>query len=263
MKTDLHIHTIFSDGVYTPEKLLKIASNRNFDLISFTDHDTVDGYLYAMKIIDRYSVNILPGVEISCSYDGNEIHILAYNFDPNSQSLLKVINFNQLERESRIRRFIKKFEEYNIFLTYKDVIEHASHIIGRPHIAAALIKKGYAKNYFEAFEKYLIEKSPTFVEKRVLGPTQIIKAIKNSGGVSVIAHPYRILQEKNVFDLIEMGIDGIEAYYINHSKKNIQKYVTLAKKHNLIVTGGSDFHWQSKNKKFGDYSFDEYKPFSI
>ena len=255
LKVDLHIHTSFSDGVYSPEKLLHIADTKNFDVIAFADHDNVDGYLHGKAIASNYKCKLIPGIEISCFHEGFDIHILAYNFDPTHKALLDVIEYNLQEREDRIARFIEKLAEYDVFLTLEEIKTEKTHILGRPHLANALVKAGYANTYAEAFNKYLVEESPTFTPKRALSPLKVIKAIKAAGGISVLAHPFRLNHEQYIYDLIRMGIEGLEAYYISHSKAQVSNYLEIAREHDLFVTGGSDFHWPTKNKNFGDYHY--------
>ncbi len=253
LKADLHIHTEFSDGVYSPQKLLKLADQKKLDVIAFADHDTIDGYLSGCQIADNFRCKLIPGIEVSCYYKGFDIHILAYGFDPTSQALLDVIDYNLQERENRVLRFIEKFAEYDVFLTPQDIKTEKIHILGRPHIANALVKAGYAKTYAEAFSRYLVKESPTFTAKRALSPQKVIRAIKAAGGISVLAHPFRLDHEQIIYDIIQMGVQGLEAHYISHNRQLVDKYLQIAQEHDLLVSGGSDFHWPTKNKKFGDY----------
>ncbi len=252
-RADLHIHTCYSDGVYSPEKLLTIADQKKLDVIAFADHDTIDGYLAGTQIADNFRCKLIPGIEISCYYKGFDIHVLAYQFDPTNQALLDVIDYNLQERENRVLRFIEKFAEYDVFLTPEEIKTEKIHILGRPHIANALVKAGYANSYTEAFSKFLVKESPTFTDKRALSPQKVIRAVKASGGVSVLAHPFRLDHEQIIYDIIEMGVQGLEAHYISHNRQLVGKYLQIAQEHDLLVTGGSDFHWPTKNKKFGDY----------
>ncbi len=257
LKADLHIHTSFSDGVFHPEKLLRIADHKKLDVIAFADHDTIDGYLCGRKILQDagsdFRVKLIPGIEISCFYKGCDVHILAYHFDANHKALLDVLDFNLQERESRMQRFIDKFAEYDVFLTPEDIKSDKIHTLGRPHIANALVKNGYASSYAEAFSKFLVEESPTFVAKKALSPEKVIAAIKAAGGYSVLAHPFRLDDEQMVHDIVDMGVQGLEAHYISHNDEMVSKYLQIAREKDLLVTGGSDFHWPTKNKKLGDF----------
>ncbi len=248
---DLHTHTTASDGSMTPAELVRHAAKNKLAAIAITDHDTIDGIEEAMEQGQRSLVEIVPGVEISVDYK-KELHILGYYVDINSKPfnsvLLELKNF----RKERNPMIIKKLNELGIRLQIGDVEKGlGGGVLGRPHIAAALMRKGYVSSIKEAFEKYLAQGRPAFVKKQRLTPKEGIELIKKAGGLAVVAHPVYLQRsgielEELITELKGYGLGGIETYYSEHSKDLENKYLSLANKHDLVVTGGSDFHGNNK-----------------
>ena len=243
-KIDLHIHTKFSDGLLSSKEILKLAQERKLDVISITDHDTLDGYKIASKIVGDYNLQLIPGVEISSNYHGKEVHILAYNFDPDNKKLLELLKYIQRGRFLRAKKMVDKLQEMGINIDLNEVrkLTGEKDLIGRPHIARAMVKAGYCVDKQEAFNNFINDNGPAYFAKPTPSPKKIIKTIKKAGGISVLAHPYTLKSDAIIYDLVEMGLQGMEVYYAKTDLDIIAHYERIACEYNLIRTGGSDFH---------------------
>lgn len=248
---DLHTHTTASDGTLKPQELVRLAEKTGLAAIAVTDHDTVEGLEAALEEGVALGLEVVPGVEISVDFI-NETHILGYFidfYDPNLRTALERL------REFRRKRnplMVERLNQLGFAITLEEVAREAGgKVIGRPHIAKALMNKGYVKSIHEAFALYLTQGKPGYVDKEKLVAQEAIELITNSGGIAVLAHP-KCLQldlldlEKAVQDLVQLGLKGIEAYYSTHSQPETQYYLQLAEKYNLLPTGGSDFHGSNK-----------------
>lgn len=244
MRFDLHVHTNYSDGVYTPENLIDLAIANNLDGIAITDHDTVNGIedaLLYIKKIDKFKV--IPGIEFSCVYNNEEVHILGYFIHFRDKNIIET---TEILRNSRINRgieMIKKINNLGFEIELEDVMVFSGERnIGRPHIGRAMVKKGYVKSVPEAFEKYLDRGKPAYVERYKISIKETINLIKSSGGLAVLAHP-GLLKDQNIINYcISLGIDGIECIHSKHKEDQMNKYIEIAKLNNVFITGGSDFH---------------------
>jgi hypothetical protein len=249
---DLHIHTTFSDGDHTPEEVVKIAAETGVKALAITDHDTIDGLSRGYAAAQNAGIEFLGGIEISVS--GNqELHILGYGINPKNPELLaKCTEFKNLRIE-RISRITEYLCSYNIKITKQDIMFFAGNheFVGRPHIATALVKHGYARDIREAFDKYLTTPDFERIERPKPSPKEGVELILNAGGIPVLAHP-SLLQltdnelEKMLISLKSFGLRGIECYYSLHASDEIEKYKKLTEHYKLIITGGSDFHGKTK-----------------
>ncbi len=241
---DLHIHTNCSDGIYSTKEVLDLVTERNLDIIAITDHDTLDGYNEAIEILDDYDLKLIPAVEISTNYKGYDIHLLAYDVDPQDKKLLNLLLGIQHGRFIRAKKIIKKLEEFDVFIDFKNVrkLTGSRDIIGRPHIARAVLEAGYCGNKQEVFDKYISNDAPAYVAKPTPSPKKVIKTIKKAGGIPVVAHPFTIRNDLIVEELIHMGVMGLEVYYAKSSRETVDHYENMACENNLIRTGGTDFH---------------------
>lgn len=256
----MHCHSLYSDGTFTPLELLKMAEAKKFKLFSITDHDTLKGTIIAQELSKQFSFRYIVGVEISANLSGKKFEVLGYNFDPQSKVIIDALSYLRISRETRLFAILEKLNEVGIELTTQDVINQVEEggSPGRPHVAKALIAKGYVKNVDEAFEKYLNPGKPGYVQKKALIPKEAISAIKKARGIAVLPHPlqFEFQDEKKFYDMLNQflrwGIDGIEVYYdySNHhpplSKKLIEKrteqLINFCQENGLIATVGSDFH---------------------
>ncbi|MDD4980384.1 MAG: PHP domain-containing protein [Candidatus Omnitrophica bacterium] len=244
---DLHLHTIFSDGTYTPAKLISEAARCGLSAISVVDHDTVEAILPTLQIAREQNIEVLPGIELTAEYEGSEIHILGYLIDYKRKQLLEKLAVLKKNRIERIYKITDKLKDIGIKLEPRSIFDIATGgTVGRLHVARAMVKEGLVGSIFEAFRKYIGDKCPAYVLGFRLSPHEAIGLIKDSGGVPVLAHPYIIDKDDLVFNLIDLGIMGLEAYYPEHSQSMVNFYLGLAKKYNLVVTGGSDCHGDAK-----------------
>lgn len=248
---DLHVHTSMSDGTSTPFEVVKQAADMNLAAIGITDHDTVNGVEASLEAGRILNVEVIPGVELSAEFE-QELHILGYCIDVKSVQLKKTLKELREYRKMRNPKMIEKVNQLGMNITMEEVKAYAQGtFIGRPHIAAIMIQKGYVQNIEEAFEKYLAIGGAAYVPKKKLSPYQAITLIKQAEGVPVLAHPVFLEQkdialEALVKQLISYGLMGIEAYYTEHSLQMRERYIALARKYHLLVTGGSDFHGKNK-----------------
>jgi len=244
LKIDLHLHTTFSDGRLTPEKMVQNAHENHYAYISITDHDSLGGYIEARKYVDAYDVKLIPGVEISTMSDDVEIHILAYYVDTDNDELNTLLQNVWDSRYGRAKQMVQNLEKLGICLDWKDILVYAGEnkYIGRPHIARAMMEKGKVKTIKEAFDKFLNNDSPAFVPKLKIDTEYAIEVVKKAHGVSVLAHPGRLPDDSLVFSCIDMGVDGLEVFYASHDAGQTRLYEQIALENNLIRTGGSDFH---------------------
>jgi predicted metal-dependent phosphoesterase TrpH len=212
-KADLHLHSNHSDGFYSVEELIKLCKSQGLDIISITDHDTVDGIGEAIELGKKYGVEVIPGLEISSDLLEYEIHIMAYFFDANSKELEEYLNFFRAERYKRAVRIINKLNTIGISITIEDVLEVAGNSsLGRPHIAKAMLNKNLVSNFYEAFNKYIGFGCIAYERKVHLSPQSACKIISDAGGLSFIAHPNN-MPDNIIKILIESGIDGIEVIH--------------------------------------------------
>jgi len=246
--SDLHIHTNFSDGTVTPEMVVDEAIRLGVSTISITDHDTVEGYLAASRYKNAKKLHIIPGIELSSYLEPSEIHILGYFIDIDDDSLKKIINKSRKDRISRIYTIVEKLQGLQVEIDPQEVFDLAGRgTPGRMHVAEIIWKHGYSETILDSFYKYIGDNCPAYVPKKTLTTHEALKLISDAGGVPVLAHP-GITQRDNIIDsLVQYGLKGIEIYYPAHTQQTIQKYLKIAKKHNLAVTGGSDFHGERKN----------------
>ncbi|WP_077367570.1 PHP domain-containing protein [Anaerosalibacter sp. Marseille-P3206] len=260
MKLDLHTHTTFSDGFFTPEEIVDLAVKKGLDGIAITDHDTTKGIDSAIKRSTVYKdFLVVPGIEFSCEYNDEEVHILGYFIEYKSPELIKLTDKLKTERIKRGYKIISELNNIGLNITIEDVKKFAKDdFVGRPHIANALVMKGLADSIEDAFNKYLIKGKPGYVKRYKLSIADTINLIHRIDGIAVLAHP-GLLKVKDIIDYaIDSGIDGIEAIHSKHLKKEIDDYIYMSKRNNLIITGGSDFHGAINNCEYslGNYYID-------
>ena len=249
---DLHTHSTASDGTMSPTALVRHAQERRLEAIALTDHDTVEGLEEALSAGVRDGIEVVPGIEISAEFPNSTLHILGYYMDFKNQAFLDSISVLQKARSERNHTIIGKLQALGLDITLEEVeIEAETGLVGRPHFAQVLLKKGYVKIPREAFEKYLAKGAPAYTDKFRFDPCDAIAYIRNAGGIPVLAHPFTIKYkaaeelEAIIADMVGWGIMGIEAYYSEHSETQVRLYKDMAEKYNLALTGGSDFHGQN------------------
>ncbi len=257
---DLHVHSTFSDGSETTEKLVKLVAEAKLAAFALTDHDTTDGYKSLYEAASKHNVGIpkedqlevLPGVEMSAAYKNKDIHILGLLVDPNDSEFNALLKAAEKERISRNIKMIENLKSAGIPISYEEIVASApDSIITRAHFGKYLVEKGIVNDYPSAFEKYLGDNTPYYVARKFTSPKDAIEGIIKAGGVPVLAHPiiYRLPipeLEALVDTLITYGLRGIETLYSSHSKQDENYVRGLAKRKRLVITGGSDFHGKPK-----------------
>jgi len=249
MFADLHLHTNFSDGTYTPEELVAQAARNHLAAIALTDHDTVEGCERAAIACKAAEIEFIPGAELTAEQNENEIHILGYFLDTQNEKLLAEIAKFQAVRQQRIHEMVARLNALKVPLRVEDVIALAScRSPGRPHVARALVKAGFCSSLDEAFERFLKKHRPAFVPKAKISSQVAIELIHQANGLAVMAHPGLNRTDEVIPDLVEAGLDGIECFHTKHSTTVSEHYLEIADKYDLLVTGGSDCHGMSKGK---------------
>ena len=252
------MHTTYSDGHYSPFELIKKVRDLNIDIISITDHDSVNGLEEAIGIGKDLGVEVIPGLEISTDVEDKEVHLLGYFIDINNAELKKYLSFFRDERYQRALRMVKKLNALDLDISIDDVLEVTSgSAIGRPHVAIAMMRKGIVQDYYEAFQKYLRDGAPAYERKIHISPQSALKIIGDAGGLSFIAHPGH-LKESILMTLINSGIDGIEVTHPSHNSYQKKFYRGIVNQYCLLESGGSDFHGGEKgdNDNLGKYWLD-------
>ncbi|HOP08074.1 MAG TPA: hypothetical protein PLF13_12365 [candidate division Zixibacteria bacterium] len=245
-RVDLHLHTIFSDGLSTPEELLELVRGCRLRAFSVTDHDSVDGYRAVLALMTENDPELVPGLELSCSSEGRDLHMLAYYFDSDSSMLAESLAKFQEKRNLRGGLMVKRLNELGVEINMDDVIARAGGAaIGRPHVAQALLDRGAIGSFEEAFRKYIGNDGPAYFPKENISPADAINIIHEAGGLAVIAHPVVSGLGFEFDDLIEAGLDGIEAFHPDHKQHEVDRLKQVASAKGLLITGGSDFHGRS------------------
>lgn len=244
MRADLHIHTSASDGTLTPSELIIKAHNIGLDVIAITDHDTVDGIQSALSTAESFQLRVIPGVEISTDIKDNEVHILGFFVDYADVEFGKKLVKLRLSRQERAEKMVAKLAQLGMIISYQRVLEIAGEgSVGRPHVAQALMEKGYIETFRDAFDKFLGRNCPAYVERLKMTPEEAVELIRDTNGLPVLAHPANINDiDGMVSRLINHGLVGIEVYYQDYNIDIIKQLQKITKKYNLITTGGSDYH---------------------
>ncbi len=266
---DFHTHSTFSDGTFTPTELLNHAKEVGLSAIALTDHDSVDGINEAIEASKQLDLEFIPGIEFSVTAD-TEIHIIGLFIDPHNETLLKTIEKTRSQRKKRMEEICHKLREHSFDITYDEAQELAGgDFLGRAHIAHLMMKKGYVATVREAFDKYIGLNKPCYAVKKEITPQDAITAIRSAGGLAFLAHLHQTKFNKDKLDsllkeLKEYGLNGIEGYYTEYTNEHIREFRTLAQKHGLFYSGGSDFHGSMKPdvKLKSGYS-DLHIPYSI
>lgn len=249
MFTDLHLHTNFSDGTYTPEQLAGEAKRFELIAVALTDHDTVEGCARMKAACDERRIEFIPATELTAEINGIELHMLGYFLDVENRKLLGEMARFQEGRQERIREIVARLQKLNLPLEEEDVFAIAKcNSPGRPHVARALIQRKVCGSLDEAFERFLKKNKPAWVPKQKISALAAIELIHEAGGLAVLAHPGLARAEEAIPDLIRAGIDGIECFHTKHSGSASEYYVSVAEEHDLLITGGSDCHGMNKGK---------------
>lgn len=241
---DLHLHTHFSDGTFSPAQLISLAAKAGLQCISITDHDSVDAY---SSLPAQGGVEIVPGIELTADIDNVEVHILGYFIDYQQGWLRQKLKEICLARIKRVDEMCRKLMGLGIAIEAGEVLEFAGNAsVGRLHLARLMVKKGLVAGSQEAFNRFIGEGRPAYVSKFRFSPQEVIELIRKAKGIPVLAHPYSLSRQELIPEFVNSGLMGLEVIYPEHTPKQIKLYGRLAKEYGLLVTGGSDCHGQAK-----------------
>ncbi len=248
MSIDLHTHSTASDGTMSPVELVKYARKKGLSAIAITDHDTTDGLSEAVAAGVAFGIEVVPGIELSVKYSDYNIHLLGYLLDYQQKAFHLALSKLQAGRIERNKKIIANLNQLGLDVAFRELQKIAgSGQNGRPHIAKLMVEKHFVQSMDEAFEKYLGHGGLAYASRFVFGAQEAISLIKEAGGLAVLAHPLQLEKSVDNFDhalneLCDMGLDGIEVYYPNHSRQFRKRLIAFAEKESLVITGGSDYH---------------------
>ena len=251
---DLHIHSCCSDGTDEPEALAAVAAGAGLSAAVLTDHDTMAGSERFVREAARLGLGSLPGLEISCDVPGRTVHVLAYGCDAGNAALADALRRVREGRNARNAEILARLSRLGRCVSMGDVMREAGEgatVVGRPHIARALVRKGWARDHADAFRRYLGRGAPAYVERFRLAPGDALALISGAGGVSSLAHPHQIGMNKTelrrfVESLAAQGLGAIECLYTGYVPGQVEEYVGLARDFGLLVTGGTDYHGENR-----------------
>jgi predicted metal-dependent phosphoesterase TrpH len=244
-KADLHVHSTASDGRYSPAEIIRKAAEVGLTIIAISDHDTVDGIPDTLSAAREFpQLRVVPAVEISTDIPNGEAHVLGYFIDYTNQNFKASLEQMRNSRLERAHKMVEKLRVMGFGIEWRRVREIAGNsTLGRPHIAQALLEKGYTESFKEAFSKYIGHGGPAYVEREKLTPAEAVQLVLKANGLPVLAHPLTVPDpESTVRELKAFGMVGIEVYYADYPFEKVSSLLDLANKYNLIPTGGSDYH---------------------
>ncbi|NLI12673.1 PHP domain-containing protein [Pelotomaculum propionicicum] len=243
MPVDLHVHTTASDGIFSPTDIVEMAQSIGLEALAITDHDTLEGIEPARSAGLQKGVEIIAGIELGSERHGEEIHILGLLIELDDESFLAKLKMLREDRIKRMEKMVNKLREFNYPINMDNVMAIAGRgSVGRPHLAEALVKAGAVSSISEAFDRYIGAGRPAYVPRYKLDPAEAVDIIRRAGGVPVLAHPGLLKSLVLIEELKDAGLAGLEVSHPAHSAEQVQYYRELAGKHNLVATGGSDFH---------------------
>lgn len=244
---DLHLHTRFSDGTETPQRVVELAHEAGLCAIAITDHDNTDAFDQASSAASRHGIELITGIEMSAAAGSTEVHILGYLFDRNNEALKKHLANQQQRRVSRVYEMAAQLAKVGVVIDAQEVLTLAGEgTVGRPHVARVLVSRGYVSSMPEAFDRYIGDGKPGFVSGSTVSPSEIIRLIRQAGGVPVLAHPIYLKNDALIDQFAREGLAGIEAYHSSHTPEQVRRYEQVASRLKLLKTGGSDYHGNAK-----------------
>jgi len=256
MKLDLHVHTTASDGACDPPEVIGLAVESGIDVLSITDHDTVGGLEMAVSAVGNRSLQLIPGIEVSSTWDGLEYHFLGYFVDSEGASIRAHERYALESRERRMEDMVDRLRQQGLLIVMADVLDEAGpnrFSIGRPHLAHALVTRGYASSVTDAFDRLIGNRHPAYVPTRLASPEQAIQVILDSGGIPVWAHPPLDSLDCLLPEFLRAGLRGLEVYRPRSWPKRVRRLQRAAREAGLLVSGGSDWHDQDRGGALGNF----------
>ncbi len=251
-RVDLHTHTLFSDGLLTPEAVVAHALEHSLAALAITDHDSVEGVERA-RVAAGSALELVPGIEVSSSLDGADLHILGYYVDPTDAGLLEALARFREERLRRALTMVERLAALGAPVDFDEVLELAGPgVVGRPHVAEALLQAGHVETMDEAFRRFIGANGEAFVQRPSFGPERAIELIHAAGGVSVLAHPGSAVSDPVIERLAAAGLRGLEVWHPQHGAVAVRRFHALARRLDLLETGGSDYHGGPHGAQLGD-----------
>jgi predicted metal-dependent phosphoesterase TrpH len=258
---DLHSHSVASDGQYPAAEVAERAAAAGITVWSLTDHDTVGGLDQAAEGAKRVGIELVPGIELSVEFDRREVHLLGHFIDPTGDALRRFSDLLAEKRRMRMGEMISKLAELGVPLTPDEVERFAGgKILGRPHVARALVERGVVGSVREAFDRFLGEGRPAFVRRFRLDVRDAIRLVHEAGGTATLAHPgVNGIQRGDLARLRQFGLDGVEVYHLDHNPSVRDKYLRAAADNDLVATAGTDFHGEivAPDRMFGGVTMPE------
>jgi predicted metal-dependent phosphoesterase TrpH len=242
---DLHSHTNESDGTCSPAQLIEEAARAGVTILGITDHDTFKGFDQAVPLARDAGIELVCGIELSTKLHGSSVHLLGYFFSEDRLGEFRTwIQDQQAARRDRNIRLVARLQELGFDITLAEAEARGRGLTGRPHFAAIMVEKGYVTDFRQAFDDYLDESAKGYVYRREPQFCEGVQWIRQAGGIASLAHPVRVKGDVTALmpELVECGMNAIEAYHSDHTDADTELYLSLAKQYGLLVTGGSDFH---------------------
>ncbi|CAM2819281.1 PHP domain-containing protein [Hathewaya histolytica] len=254
IRADLHMHTTASDGALEVEKLIKKAKKSRLDIISITDHDTVNSVKTALSLQSKYNIKVIPGIELTTKFNNESIHLLGYFKDDSflDNDFLYFLEYIKQERYERGKKIVEGLKvHFNIDINFDNLIKNSKGTLARPHIAKAIQDLGYDKNFSRIFDLYLSKESPAYVPNNSVSLEKGLKILKKYNALRILAHPV-LIKKTPLNSFLSLDIEGIEADYPLNKGGDLELYIDICRENNLIYTAGSDYHGIDGDKKHGD-----------
>ena len=244
---DLHLHTNFSDGTDAPQRVVELAHAAGLSAMAITDHDNVEAIPIAQPAAARFGIELVPGVEMSSSAEGLEVHVLGFFFDLQHPPLVKHLAEQQERRVQRVHEMVTRLQRMGVTIDAQEVFQIAGQgTVGRPHVARVLLNHGYISTMAEAFSRYIGPNNPGFVPGSPISPASVIRLLRDAGGIPVLAHPVYLKRDALIDIFVSEGLVGLEVYHSGHTPEMVRHYEQLADRFGLLKTGGSDSHGDAK-----------------
>jgi predicted metal-dependent phosphoesterase TrpH len=243
---DLHLHTNASDGRCSPREVIRLAAASGLSVVSVVDHDTFAAQAEVSEQASASGLRVVTGIEITGVWQGSDVHVLGYYLDPSNTVLAAFLERQLADRTRRAHAILDRLRALKVPVDFAQVVvpvgSRTPHAIGRPQVARALVRAGHVVDTREAFDRYLAEGRPAFVPRSGATPADVVRLIVAAGGVASLAHPGLLGRDELIPDLVAAGMRAIEAYHPDHSEDAVARYVAVARREGLAVTGGSDYH---------------------